>query len=94
LDRTALQLPDCADVFFPKISDIFTEGYVPTDEDILASRVRTMGITQSLAEGWSVFDVGGSRAEQKKWVQLYEAVTCVVFTVNITCYDREVSRLN
>lgn len=89
LDRSALQITDCCvEVFFPKIDEIFSENYSPSDSDILASRVKTTGIIESMtSEGWTVFDVGGSKMEQKKWVHLYEHVTCVIFTVNLAGYD-------
>lgn len=57
--------------FFDAISRIGQENYVPTDQDILRTRVRSTGITEERfrVKGHTlrVFDVGGQRSERKKW---------------------------
>jgi len=46
-------------------------GYVPTDQDILRTRVRSTGIVEETfdvkGQKLRVFDVGGQRSERKKW---------------------------
>jgi hypothetical protein len=35
-----------------------------------------------------MIDVGGQRTERKKWIHLFENVTCVLFLVAISEYDQ------
>ena len=57
--------------FFDEMPRIGSAGYVPSDQDILRTRVRSMGIVEERfkLEGYvlRVFDVGGQRSERKKW---------------------------
>jgi len=68
------------------------KDYVPTDQDILRSRVKTTGITeitfpvQDLI--YKVFDVGGQRSERRKWIHCFENLNAVVFMVSLSEYDQ------
>jgi guanine nucleotide-binding protein G(i) subunit alpha len=66
--------------------------YVPTEIDVLRSRVRTTGITEikfSL-DGFNMhmFDVGGQRSERKKWIHCFADVTSIFFIVALSEYDQ------
>jgi guanine nucleotide-binding protein G(i) subunit alpha len=67
-------------------------GYVPTDQDILRSRVKTTGITETMFKvgelTYRLFDVGGQRSERKKWIHCFENVTALVFLVALSEYDQ------
>lgn len=66
--------------------------YVPTDQDVLRSRVKTTGITETTFNigelTYRMFDVGGQRSERKKWIHCFENVTAVIFMVAISEYDQ------
>lgn len=66
--------------------------YLPTDQDILRSRVKTTGITETtFLVGdltYKIFDVGGQRSERKKWIHCFENVTALVFLVSLSEYDQ------
>ena len=66
--------------------------YVPSDQDVLRSRVKSTGITEThfrLGElTYQMFDVGGQRSERKKWIHCFENVTAVIFMVAIQEYDQ------
>lgn len=53
----------------PRLSEV---DYLPTEQDLLRTRIKTTGITEVLFElkglTFKVFDVGGQRSERKKWV--------------------------
>ena len=45
--RSEFQLNDSAEFYFTEITRLSADGYVPTTDDVLRSRVRTTGIVQS-----------------------------------------------
>jgi GTPase SAR1 family protein len=89
--RSKYQLPDSACYFFEHLDRISTEGYIPSEQDVLRSRIRTTGITESsfAIEGnkFKLFDVGGQRNERKKWIHCFESVTAVLFVGVLSEYD-------
>jgi len=86
------QLNDSAKYYFDSIDRISRSDYLPTDQDVLRSRVKTTGITETtflIGElTYRMFDVGGQRSERKKWIHCFENVTAIVFLVAISEYDQ------
>ncbi|KAL0085819.1 guanine nucleotide binding protein, alpha subunit [Phycomyces blakesleeanus] len=86
------QLNDSAKYYFDSIDRIGDPHYVPTDQDVLRSRVKTTGITETtfVIENltYRMFDVGGQRSERKKWIHCFENVTALIFLVAISEYDQ------
>jgi G-protein alpha subunit len=78
--------------FFEDIERLFAKDYIPTDQDILRSRLRTTGITETIFDlgtlTYRMFDVGGQRSERKKWIHCFENVNCLLFLVAISGYDQ------
>ena len=67
------------------------EDFLPTDEDILHARVRTTGISNNTFQIgdhlYLVHDVGGERSERKKWINVFDNVSLVLFFVPMSGYD-------
>ena len=86
------QLNDSAIYYFNAIDRMCSTGYMPTDQDILRSRVKTTGITETTFRvgelTYKLFDVGGQRSERKKWIHCFENVTALVFLVSLSEYDQ------
>ncbi|KAG0019947.1 guanine nucleotide-binding protein subunit alpha [Entomortierella chlamydospora] len=86
------QLNDSAKYYFDSIDRIAKPTYIPTDQDVLRSRVKTTGITETTFLigdlTYRMFDVGGQRSERKKWIHCFENVTALVFLVAISEYDQ------
>ncbi|KAL5350045.1 hypothetical protein V496_05657 [Pseudogymnoascus sp. VKM F-4515 (FW-2607)] len=86
------QLNDSARYYFDNISRIAQHDYMPNDQDVLRSRVKTTGITETtfiIGElTYRMFDVGGQRSERKKWIHCFENVTTILFLVAISEYDQ------
>jgi GTPase SAR1 family protein len=89
-DETAV--PDHMDYFFEKIDELADEGYVPTDEDVLRARIRSIGveaITFDIDNALTTFyDVGGQKNERSKWETVTDKVAGVVFCVSFAEYDK------
>ncbi|KAL9052349.1 MAG: hypothetical protein Q9162_005441 [Coniocarpon cinnabarinum] len=86
------QLNDSAKYYFDAIDRISLPDYVPNDQDVLRSRVKTTGITETTFIigdlTYRMFDVGGQRSERKKWIHCFENVTTILFLVAISEYDQ------
>lgn len=78
--------------FCDDIDRLWGQDYIPTDQDLLRSRLRTTGITETLFDlgqlTYRMFDVGGQRSERKKWIHCFENVNCLLFLVAISGYDQ------
>jgi len=90
--RAHYHLNDSTAYFCERIIEIGTPGYIPTEQDVLRSRVRTTGIVENEFEiegnQFKMFDVGGQRNERKKWIHCFENVTAVLFVAAISEYDQ------
>jgi GTPase SAR1 family protein len=88
----AFQLNDTAEYFFTNIDRIAKEDYVPTHEDILRARVRSTGIEEAQFTfemlTFTLVDVGGQRAERRKWIHCFGKVNVVLFCAAISAYDQ------
>jgi guanine nucleotide-binding protein G(i) subunit alpha len=78
--------------YFDSIDRIAAPDYIPNDQDVLRSRVKTTGITETTFIigdlTYRMFDVGGQRSERKKWIHCFENVTTILFLVAISEYDQ------
>jgi len=85
------QLNDSAAYYLNELDRIASPNYVPTQQDVLRTRVKTTGIieTQFTYKGlhFKMFDVGGQRSERKKWIHCFEGVTAIIFCVALSGYD-------
>jgi GTPase SAR1 family protein len=89
--RHEFQLPDSAPYFLDRIATVGSPDYVPSDSDILHSRVRTTGIVEDTykIDGniFKIFDVGGQRTERKKWIHCFSEVTAMLFVAALSAYN-------
>jgi guanine nucleotide-binding protein subunit alpha, other len=78
--------------FFEDINRLFMVSYMPTDQDILRTRLRTTGISETIFDlgnlTYRMFDVGGQRSERKKWIHVFDNVQVVLFLAAISGYDQ------
>eukprot|EP00042_Codosiga_hollandica_P056730 m.825352 g.825352 ORF g.825352 m.825352 type:complete len:349 (+) comp59409_c0_seq7:280-1326(+) len=90
--RRQYQLPDSAKYFLDDLDRIAKPGYVPTEQDILRTRVATTGVieyTFSMKKiSFRLVDVGGQRSQRRKWIHCFEDVTSIVFVIAISEYDQ------
>jgi len=85
------QLNDSAAYYLSQLDRIGVADYVPTQQDILRTRVRTSGIVETRFSfkdlDFKLIDVGGQRSERRKWIHCFEGVTAIIFCVALSAYD-------
>ncbi|KAK8058443.1 G protein alpha-subunit [Apiospora phragmitis] len=92
-ERHRYHLNDGYAHFVRHMGRIMAPGYVPSDQDIIYARVKTLGTLETKYEYegtmYSVREVGGTRLErEKKWKLVFPGTATVRFTVDITSYAR------
>ena len=69
--RAQFQLVDSAKYLLENVHRFAAPGFVPTEQDILRSRVKTSGIIETEFDidksHFRMVDVGGQRTERRKW---------------------------
>ncbi|XP_033720906.1 guanine nucleotide-binding protein G(i) subunit alpha-2 [Tursiops truncatus] len=85
------QLNDSAAYYLNDLGRIAQSDYIPTQQDVLRTRVKTTGIVETHFTfkdlHFKMFDVGGQRSERKKWIHCFEGVTAIIFCVALSAYD-------
>uniref|UniRef100_A0A914CE25 Guanine nucleotide-binding protein G(I) subunit alpha n=1 Tax=Acrobeloides nanus TaxID=290746 RepID=A0A914CE25_9BILA len=85
------QLNDSAPYYLNALDRISQPGYIPTQDDVLRTRVKTTGIVETHFTykdlHFKMFDVGGQRSERKKWIHCFEGVTAIIFCAALSEYD-------
>ncbi|KAK9406343.1 guanine nucleotide-binding protein Gi subunit alpha-2 [Crotalus adamanteus] len=85
------QLNDSAAYYLNDLERIGRMDYIPTQQDVLRTRVKTTGIVETHFTfkdlHFKMFDVGGQRSERKKWIHCFEGVTAIIFCVALSAYD-------
>ncbi|XP_022084266.1 guanine nucleotide-binding protein G(i) subunit alpha-like [Acanthaster planci] len=86
------QLLDSISYFVENVYRVAHPNWIPTDEDIVRSRLRTSGIIETRFQfrglTFRLLDPGGQRSERQKWIHCFEDVTAVLFIVAISAYDQ------
>ncbi|XP_076454592.1 G protein alpha i subunit-like [Babylonia areolata] len=84
-------LAESTQYFFKSAERILSPSYVPTDYDILRARQKSLGLAETVFNfrGFQIrlCDVDGSSTVKKKWLQCFENVSAVLFTVAMDTYD-------
>ncbi|KAF7350056.1 hypothetical protein MVEN_01307300 [Mycena venus] len=87
-----MEIPENLQYFFSDLLRLFDPAYVPTEQDILHTRKRTIGITETTfkLEDHEILmiDVGGQKSERRKWIHCFQDVTSILFFVSLSGYDQ------
>eukprot|EP00457_Paulinella_chromatophora_P006181 gb/GEZN01006199.1/.p1 GENE.gb/GEZN01006199.1/~~gb/GEZN01006199.1/.p1 ORF type:complete len:391 (-),score=45.30 gb/GEZN01006199.1/:300-1472(-) len=90
--RSKFQLNDSCKFFLDKIHKISARTYLPDKDDIMHTRIRTVGIQESAfyIKGCSYHfvDVGGQRSERRKWMHCFAGVTAMLYVVAMSAFDQ------
>jgi len=89
------QLQDCWHGFAAQVANYPAwggPGWVPTAADCIASRVRTSGVLEEdfIVDGvaFKLMDVGGQRAERRKWINCFDDSAGVMYVASISEYNQ------
>ncbi|CDO70956.1 hypothetical protein BN946_scf184829.g65 [Trametes cinnabarina] len=85
-------LPENLTYFFSDLDRLFDPSYQPTEQDIVQTRARTIGITETVFtlrdHEMLMVDVGGQKSERRKWIHCFQDVTSILFLVSLSGYDQ------
>lgn len=83
-----------------RVDEIRNVNYIPNNDDILQSRRRTSDIQKlefqvklpvksgaNIQQTFCMFDVGGQRGERRKWIQVFDGVSAVMFLIDSSSFD-------
>jgi hypothetical protein len=77
--------------FMANIDRIGEENYLPSVEDVLNVKTKTLGIVEIDFFVKSIHvrmvDVGGQKNERRKWIHAFQDVAAVVFVVALTDFS-------
>ncbi|KAF9580340.1 guanine nucleotide-binding protein subunit alpha [Lunasporangiospora selenospora] len=89
---TQLNIQDSANYFLDDVDRIADPEYVPTDDDILQARVRTLAVSEHLFNidnvTYRIYDVGGQRSLRKYWAPYFDDVNAIIFMVALSAFDQ------
>ncbi|XP_045445007.1 guanine nucleotide-binding protein subunit alpha-15 isoform X1 [Pipistrellus kuhlii] len=90
--RREFHLLDSAVYYLTHLERITEEGYIPTAQDVLRSRMPTTGINEYCFSvqktNLRIVDVGGQRSERKKWIHCFENVIALIYLASLSEYDQ------
>ncbi|XP_026579823.1 guanine nucleotide-binding protein subunit alpha-15-like [Pseudonaja textilis] len=96
--RSKFHLLDSTSYFLSNLDRIASEGYVPSAQDILRTRVPTTGINEYCFSMQKVtlriVDVGGQKTERRKWIHCFENVIALIYLASLSEYDQSLEENN
>lgn len=90
--RNEYPVNDTANYYIENVDRISAPNFVPDQNDIVRSRVKTVGITETKFDiqgvKFKLVDVGGQRNERKKWANVVEGVSAIIFVIALSEYNQ------
>ncbi|KAG9311698.1 guanine nucleotide binding protein, alpha subunit [Chiua virens] len=91
---------EMAGFFLDSLARVTSPKYIPTDDDILRARLKTLGVSEhrfqvktghlgtAMSNDWRVFDVGGQRSLVTAWAPYFDDMNAIIFLAPISCFDQ------
>ncbi|KAF9239294.1 guanine nucleotide binding protein, alpha subunit [Melanogaster broomeanus] len=93
---------EMAGFFLDELVRVTSPRYIPTDDDVLRARLKTLGVSEHrfqmntgplgtpMSHDWRVFDVGGQRSLRgmSAWVPYFDDMNAIIFLAPISCFDQ------
>ncbi|KAH9988196.1 G-alpha-domain-containing protein [Russula vinacea] len=93
-----VRLQESSGFYLDEIDRITAKTYIPTDEDVLKARLKTLGVVEHQftismgsirgASNWVIYDVGGARSQRHAWAPYFQDVNAVIFLAPISAFDQ------
>mmetsp|Transcript_2891 Transcript_2891/g.4219 ORF Transcript_2891/g.4219 Transcript_2891/m.4219 type:complete len:362 (+) Transcript_2891:59-1144(+) len=94
-NKSDFYLLDSYKYFLDRTMKIFDEKYIPSNQDILQSRLATKGIVETkfviTKVPFVMYDVGGQRGQRKKWIHCFEGIKAIMFVASLSEYDQKMA---
>ncbi|TFK56374.1 G-alpha-domain-containing protein [Heliocybe sulcata] len=100
LEQKRIRLEESSGFYLDEIERITAKKYIPTDEDVLKARLKTLGVIEhsfTLSSGfargveWKIYDVGGARSQRQAWAPYFEDVNAIIFLAPISAFDQQLA---
>ncbi|KAF7338754.1 Guanine nucleotide-binding protein alpha-4 subunit [Mycena sanguinolenta] len=99
LKRRKIRLEEGPGFFLNDLERVTGPHYLPTDDDVLRARLKTVGVAEYTFEmevstgretgtEWRIIDVGGSRSQVATWVPFFDDVDAIIFLAPIAGFDQ------
>ncbi|KAF8610264.1 P-loop containing nucleoside triphosphate hydrolase protein [Ceratobasidium sp. AG-I] len=94
LKQSGLFMEEKSGFFLNDLERITSRGYMPTDDDILRSRVKTIAPTETMLPNlepgleWRMYDVGGARRQRAKWAPFFDDMDLIIVLVPVSAFDQ------
>ncbi|EIN08840.1 G-alpha-domain-containing protein [Punctularia strigosozonata HHB-11173 SS5] len=97
LREKQVQLEDMGGFFLDCVERVTAPDYIPTDDDILRARIKTLGVSEyrftlgtngSVGRDWRVYDVGGHRSLVAAWVPFFDDMNAIIFLAPMSAFDQ------
>ncbi|TFK39288.1 guanine nucleotide binding protein, alpha subunit [Crucibulum laeve] len=97
LEKQNLRMEEVAGFFLDSLERVTSTHYIPTDDDILRARLKTLGVTEhrfkissgaGISRDWRIFDVGGHRSQRAFWAPYFDDMDAIIFLAPISCFDQ------
>lgn len=90
------RMEDHSGFFLDSLDRVTAARYIPTDDDILRARLKTLGVsehrfkisTSGSVRDWKVYDVGGHRSQRAAWAPFFDDMDAIIFLAPISCFDQ------
>ncbi|KAF8067667.1 guanine nucleotide binding protein, alpha subunit [Lyophyllum atratum] len=99
LNRQKLRLEEMAGFFLDSLERVTARDYLPSDDDVLRARLKTLGVSEhrftvsadngAIGRDWRIFDVGGHRSlVRAAWVPYFDDMDAIIFLAPISAFDQ------
>ncbi|KIK04848.1 hypothetical protein K443DRAFT_400733 [Laccaria amethystina LaAM-08-1] len=102
LRRRKIRIEEGSGFFLDDLERLTSLKYMPTDDDVLKARLKTVGVSEYKFEmeatagrdsgtEWRIVDVGGSRSQRPTWAPFFDDVDAIIFLAPISGFDQVLS---
>ncbi|KXN83195.1 Guanine nucleotide-binding protein alpha-4 subunit [Leucoagaricus sp. SymC.cos] len=100
LARRKARIEDAPGFFLNDTDRIAVKTYMPTDDDVIRARLRTLGVQEyrfifdhgrTVGQEWRLYDVGGARSSRAAWYPYFDDVDAIIFLAPISPFDEKLT---